>query len=271
MTEGLHDGRRFEGMVAVVSGGGSSGEGIGNGRAAAVLLARGGASVMVIDRDPAAAEATAQMVRETGAEAATAIGDVTDSPFVRGAMDEAAAAFGGIDVLVNNVGVTGPPATVADIDLEAWDRMFAVNVTSCVLASRHALPHIVGRGGGAIVNISSIAGLLGSGGASVAYGASKGAVVALTRTMAAQHGRDGVRVNCVVPGMVHTPMVAASLSQQSRQHRAQQSLLQVEGTGWDVGHAVAFLASREARWITGVVLPVDGGLTAGSTTRGVEG
>ena len=155
-----------------------------------------------------------------------------------------------------------------DTDRALWDKALAINLTSMVLMARHAIPAMAPQGRGAIVNMASVAGLLGST-AGLAYQASKGAVVNLTRAMATQHAAQGIRVNCVAPGMVYTPMASArGMAPEVREARRQRSLLQVEGTGWDVGEAVAFLASDAARWITGVVLPVDAGTSATSVRAG---
>jgi NAD(P)-dependent dehydrogenase (short-subunit alcohol dehydrogenase family) len=156
------------------------------------------------------------------------------------------------------VGIGGG-GTVVDVDEETWDRVMAVNVKGMMLASKHAVPAMARGGGGAIVNIASIAALRPS--RLTPYATSKGAVIALTRAMAVDHAREGIRVNCVAPGPVYTPMVyAGGMSEELRERRKAASLLGVEGEGWDVGHAVVFLASDEARYITGVVLPVDGGV-----------
>lgn len=251
-----------EGKVAIVTGGGSVSEGIGNGRAAAVLLARAGARVAVMDRSRSAAEHTCELIRREGGDALPIEGDVTDAHACLRAVSETVRAWGGLHILVNNVGVVGPAGDVVALDLESWTTTFHTNVTSAILMSRAAVPQLR-VAGGAIVNISSVAGLVG-GHPSIAYPTTKGAIVQLTRAMAAQHGREGIRVNCVAPGLVWTPMVSTrGVSDEDRMARLDRSLLGTEGSGWDVGEAVLFLASERARWITGVVLPVDGGATAG--------
>ena len=158
--------------------------------------------------------------------------------------------------------MTGPPGNAIEVDPEAFDRAMRINVTSMVLMAKYALPPMIEAGGGSIINLSSAAGILG-GHPSLLYPTSKAAVIGLTRSMAAHHGRDGVRVNCIAPGMVYTPMVAVrGMTPELREARRQSSLLGTEGTAWDVAAAAAFLASDAARWITGIVLPVDAGATA---------
>jgi len=166
-------------------------------------------------------------------------------------------------VLVNNVGLAGPPGTVVDVDLERFDETMRLNLGSMVLMAQFAIPHMVEAGGGSVVNVSSTAGMAG-GHPAVAYGTSKGAVTQMTRMMAAHHGLEGVRVNSVAPGLVYSPMVRhRGVTDEMRELRRTASLLQTEGTPWDVAGAVLFLASDLARWVTGVALPVDAGYLAG--------
>jgi NAD(P)-dependent dehydrogenase (short-subunit alcohol dehydrogenase family) len=249
--------------VAVVSGGGSRGTGIGNGRAAAILLARAGARVAVWDADRAAADATAQAITAEGGTATAYRVDVTDDVQVAHAVTTVVAELGPPSVLVNNVGVSGPMGTAETLDLDEWDRGLRINVTSMMLTVRHVVPHMRRAGAGSIVNISSIFGLTG-GHHALLYPTSKAAVIGLTRAMAAHYGPDGVRVNCVAPGPVWTPMVESQgLSDAVRAERRRQGALPTEGTGWDVGDAVVYLVGPMSRWVTGVVLPVDAGLTSG--------
>jgi NAD(P)-dependent dehydrogenase (short-subunit alcohol dehydrogenase family) len=250
---------RLQGKVAIVTGAGSQvDEGIGNGRAAAILFAREGARVLLVDRNHSAAEATLAMIRQEGGEAAVFEADITREDDCRAMVDAAVDRWGRLDILDNNVGIGGR-GTVVDVDVEAWERVMRVNVTGMMLASRHAVPAMARTGGGAIVNISSIAAMRPRG--LTPYSASKGAVIALTKAMAVDHARDGIRVNCIAPGPVYTPMVyAEGMPEELRERRRQASLLKIEGTGWDVGYAALFLVSDEARYITGVVLPVDGGV-----------
>jgi NAD(P)-dependent dehydrogenase (short-subunit alcohol dehydrogenase family) len=242
-----------------VTGAGALGDGIGNGRAAALLLARAGASVVVADRKPDLAARTVEMITGEGGAAIAAAGDVTSEEGCRAIVALACATFGGIDILDNNVGI-GSRGSVVDEDPERWERVMNVNVSSMFLMSKHVIPVMEERGGGAIVNISSISALRPKG--ITAYSASKGAVIALTRAMAVDHAERGIRVNCVAPGPVYTPMVAGpGMSDELRERRRNASVLKIEGTGWDVGNAVVFLSSDQARYITGQTLVVDGGVT----------
>lgn len=249
----------FAGRVALISGGGAAGDGIGNGRATAILMARAGANVFVVDRDRALADRTVQMIEDEGGTAAAHAADVTDEEQCRRIVDAAVQRFGRLDLLSNNVGI-GSRASVVDEDPEVWRRVMQVNVETMFLVSKYAIPAMKEAGGGAIVNVSSISALRPRG--LTAYSTSKGAVIALTRAMAVDHGRDNIRVNCVAPGPVYTPMVSGrGMSDQARDQRRRASVLGIEGTGWDVGNAVRFLLSDQARYITGQTLVVDGGAT----------
>jgi NAD(P)-dependent dehydrogenase (short-subunit alcohol dehydrogenase family) len=256
----------LEGKVAVVSGGGAAGEGIGNGRAAAILLARAGARVVVVDRDKALAQRTVTMIQEAkGAEAIALEADVTQGRECARMVEAALDSFGRLDLLDNNVGI-GSRGSVVDEPEESWRRVMQVNVDTMFLTSKHAIPAMRRQGGGAIVNVSSISALRPRG--LTTYSVSKGAVIALTQAMAVDHGREGIRVNCVAPGPVYTPMVyARGMSEAARERRKNASLLKIEGTGWDIGHAVRFLLSDYARYITGHVLVVDGGTTVTAPER----
>ncbi len=255
----------LDGKVAIVTGGGALGDGIGNGRAAALLLARAGVNVAVVDRQEALAARTVEMIEAEGGTALALAGDVTVERDCASIVDAVMTAFGRIDVLDNNVGI-GSRGSVVDLDPERWDLVMKVNVASMATMSRHVVPVMAAAGGGAIVNISSISALRPRG--LTAYSTSKGAVIALTRAMAVDHGPDGIRVNCVAPGPVYTPMVAGSgMSEELRARRRDASVLAIEGTGWDIGNAVVFLSSARARYITGQTLVVDGGVTLGAPQR----
>ncbi len=253
------------GKVAIVTGGGARGDGIGNGRAAALLMARAGAKVVVVDLDLDLARRTEAMIGQEGGVAMAVAGDVTSEASCRAIVEAAKAAYGGVDILDNNVGI-GSRKSVVDEDLEYWDTVMRVNVQSMFLMSKYAIPSMVERGGGTIVNISSISALRPKG--LTAYSASKGAVIALTRAMAVDHAKDGVRVNCVAPGPVYTPMVVdLGMTEERRALRRNASPLGVEGTGWDIGQAVLFLVSPRSRYITGQTLVVDGGVSVSAAQR----
>jgi NAD(P)-dependent dehydrogenase (short-subunit alcohol dehydrogenase family) len=254
------------GKVAIVSGGGAAGDGIGNGRAAAILLAKAGARVVVVDRDKALAQRTVAMIQEARAGEAIALdADVTQSPECGRMVQAALDTYGRLDLLDNNVGI-GSRGSVVDETEENWRRVMQVNVETMFLTAKHAIPAMKRGGGGAIVNVSSISALRPRG--LTTYSVSKGAVIALTQAMAVDHGRDGIRVNCVAPGPMYTPMVyARGMSEAARERRRNASLLKIEGTGWDIGHAVRFLLSDYARYITGHVLVVDGGTTVTAPER----
>lgn len=250
------------GRVAIVTGAGSRADGIGNGRAAAILLARDGASVVLVDTYPDWVARTRDMIAAEGGQSSVVEADVSNPEDCRRIVAEAMQRYGRLDILVNNVGISGPPGTAIEVDLEAWNHGLLVNVTSMMLMAKHAIPEMLRQKRGAIVNLGSVAGLRG-GHPNLLYATSKGAVVQMTRAMAAQHGKDGIRVNCVCPGMVYTPMVyAGGMSPAMREARRKRSILQTEGSGWDTGAAVVYLASDRARWVTGAVLPVDAGATA---------
>lgn len=253
---------RLEGKVAVVTGAGSSGPGVGTGKAISILFSREGARVLLVDRVGERAEETLAAVREEGGEATVCEADVTNAADCQRIVEAAKARYGRLDILVNNVGIVGPGSAVT-VSEEDWDRVLDVNLKSMMLTSKYAIPEMIASGGGSIINLSSIAGLrAGSGGASLPYSVSKGGVVALTTQMAVYHGRDHIRVNCIAPGHIYTPMVAGAMAEEMRDLRRWAGPLGTEGTAWDIAWAAVFLASDEARWITGVVLPVDAGLLA---------
>ena len=270
MTTRPEDDLGLDGRVAIVTGGGAADDGIGNGRAAALLLARAGTRVLVVDRARALAERTVAMITAEGGTAAAHEADITDDAACRAMVAAAVDRFGRLDFLDNNVGI-GSRGTVVDEVPEAWRRVMQVNVETMYLASRHAIPAMRKTAGrGAIVNVSSISALRPRG--LTAYSASKGAVIALTRAMAVDHGREGIRVNCVAPGPVYTPMVyGRGMSESARAGRKNASALGTEGTGWDIGHAVRFLLSDHARYITGHTLVVDGGVTLQAPARDSAG
>ena len=250
---------RLDGKVAIVTGAGSRGPGVGNGKATAVLFAREGARVLLVDAVVERAEETLEMIEAEGGEASVLAADVTSNDDCRAMVAAAVERYGRLDILDNNVGIP-KRQTVVEVSEDDWDRVMAVNVKSIMLASKHAIPEMVRGGGGSIITTSSIAGLRAHG--TTPYTASKAAVIGLTISMAADHGADNIRVNCIAPGLVYTPLVANSMTEGLRERRAAAAMLKMEGTGWDIGWAAVYLASDEARWVTGVVLPVDGGIAA---------
>ncbi len=250
---------RLEGKVAIVTGAGSSGSGIGNGKATAVLFAREGAKVLLVDQVKARAEETLAMIHEDEGVASVFQADVTSAEECRLMVETAIGLYGRLDILDNNVGVS-QRGTVVEVSEEDWDRVMTINLNTMVLASKAAIPRMIETGGGAIINISSIAGLRAH--SSTPYSTSKAGVIGLTFSMAADHAKDNIRVNCIAPGLLYTPMVAPRMNEELREHRRNSAPLGTEGTGWDIGYAALFLASDEARWITGIVLPVEAGLLA---------
>jgi NAD(P)-dependent dehydrogenase (short-subunit alcohol dehydrogenase family) len=254
------------GKVAIVAGGGAAGDGIGNGRAAAILLARAGTRVLVVDREAALAQRTVEMISAEGGAARAHAADLTDERQANDMVTAALDHFGRLDFLDNNVGI-GSRGTVVDEPPETWRRLMTVNVETMFLTSKHAIPAMIRTAGrGAIVNISSISALRPRG--LTTYSTTKAAVIGLTRAMAVDHARDGIRVNCVAPGPVYTPMVySGGMSEEARDRRRRASALGIEGTGWDIGHAVRFLLSDHARYITGQTLVVDGGVTIQAPPR----
>ncbi len=254
------------GKVAIVSGGGAAGDGIGNGRAAAILMARAGTRVVVADRELKLAERTVAMITAEGGTAVAYAGDVTNETDCKRLVDATVERWGRLDFLDNNVGI-GSRGSVVDERPEDYRLVMQINVETMFLLSKHAIPAMIRTaGGGAIVNISSISALRPRG--LTTYSTSKAAVIGLTQAMAVDHGRDHIRVNCICPGPMYTPMVyARGMSDRARAQRANASVLKVEGTGWDIGHAVKFLLSDHARYITGQVLVVDGGVTLQAPER----
>jgi len=254
---------RVEGKVAIVTGAGSTpGPGVGTGKATAVVLAREGARVVLVDLHAERAEDTLRMIEDEGGEALVFAADATRAADCEAMVQATLEAYGRLDILVNNIGLASV-GTVVDTSEEAWDRAFAVNLRTAFLACKHSVPPMAAHGGGAIVNISSISALRGDG--TVAYSAAKGGLSAMTVDMAYSHGRQGIRVNAIAPGHITTPMVLSVSGQGPRTEymntlRNEAGLLGTPGTGWDVAFAACFLASDEARWITGVTLPVDSGV-----------
>jgi NAD(P)-dependent dehydrogenase (short-subunit alcohol dehydrogenase family) len=257
--------RRLAGKVAIVTGAGSSGPGMGNGKATAILFAREGAKVLCVDQVIGRAEETASIIASEGGAAVPHQADVTVRADCEAMVQAVVERYGKLDILHNNVGI-GTLQTLQEVTEEAWDRQMAVNVKSMLLTIQAAVPALEANGGGSIVNVSSIAGLRYGGANLTAYQATKAGVIGLTISAAGQLGEKRIRVNCIAPGLVYTPMVAVMLTPESREARRQSGMIPDEGTAWDVGWAAVYLASDESRWVTAQVLVVDAGVTA--TIRG---
>jgi NAD(P)-dependent dehydrogenase (short-subunit alcohol dehydrogenase family) len=257
---------RLAGKVALVVGAGQTpGETIGNGRAAAVLFAREGARVFLVDRRLSSAEETAALIADEGGDAICFEADVSNEDDCRAMAAACVAAHDGIDVLQNNVGIGGGDAGAASLEVEVWQRIMDVNLKGMWLAAKHVLPAMRERQSGSIVNISSLASIASTN--MLAYKVSKAGVNALTQSLALGNAKHGIRANAVLPGLIDTPMAIEGISadrgistDQLRQARNDMVPLRSQmGTAWDVAHASLFLASDEAGFITGALLPVDGG------------
>lgn len=261
------DRRSLAGRVAFVAGAGASGPGWSIGKACCVRLANRGASIVTLDRTAEAAEDATQAVIAAGGTALPVVADVADPDSMAAAVDTALARLGRIDILVANAGVgrTGGPE---DTTLDDWRRAQQVNVDGLLIASRLILPSMRARGSGAIVTVASVAGIRYVGYPHLSYSVSKAAVIHFTRMLAQQYAADGIRANCVVPGLIDTPRIRHTVAdrfaadfESARRARDQQVPMQRMGTAWEVADAIAFLASDEASYVTGTELVVDGGLT----------
>ncbi len=260
---------RLQGKVAIVTGAGCVGPGWGNGRATCWRFAQEGARVFAVDRDLGSMDETLALVREVGGDITAHVCDVTDGDAVQALVQACVAAYGRVDVLVNNVGgpVPGGPVALSEAD---WQRQLDLNLSSVFLLCKHVIPVMQAQGGGSIVNIASTSGISFTGAAQVGYAAAKAGVIQLTRVVAVEYAPHSIRVNAVLPGQLHTPLVDAVLAgQQSRgdidtllRKRQQRIPLPFMGDGRDTANAALYLASDEARFVTGAQLVVDGGMTA---------
>lgn len=260
------EGRLADRVAIVVGAGATPGETIGNGRAAAVLFARAGASVLLVDREMERAEETRAMIAAEGGTAAAHAADVTSEEDCVRLVATCVERFGRIDVLHHNVGV-GSLGGPVELPRDQWQWVFDTNVTSMFLVCKHVLPHMERQQRGVIVTISSLAAVRRTPYPMLAYHASKAAVNAFTQAVALQYAGRGIRVNCIMPGLIDTPMAMRGLSvglglsaEELRRRRDASVPMGHMGSAWDIAHAALFLASDEARYITGVCLPVDGGL-----------
>jgi NAD(P)-dependent dehydrogenase (short-subunit alcohol dehydrogenase family) len=262
---------RLKGKAAIVVGAGQTpGDTIGNGRATAILFAREGADVLLVDRNGESARETLALIEREGAGAGGRVsvfeGDVTSEDTCQAMADACLAAYGHIDILHNNVGIGAGDRELSLLDEEVWDRILSVNLKSAFLACKRVLPIMRRQESGAIINVSSLAAVAASIDLT-AYKVSKAGLNALTQVTAIANARYGIRVNAIQPGLIETPMAIESLSRERgiskeeliRDRHARVPLRGKMGTAWDVANAALFLASDEAQFITGVVLPVDGG------------
>ena len=257
---------RLQGKVAVITGAGTVSEGMGNGKATALLFAREGARIAAVDLNREAAETTAAEIREEGGEAIALAGDVSRSADVRAIVEATIERLGRIDILHNNVGIeiAGDPVSTTE---EAWDRVHDVNLKGPFLMCKHVIPHMERQGGGVILNISSVASIRWSPVPYFPYHTSKAALNHMTRVIARQYAAKKIRCNAILPGMIDTPHVRHYFRDRPEElekvmaQRARACPMGRQGTPWEVANAALFLASDEASYVTGVELVVDGGLT----------
>ena len=252
--------KRLQGKVAIVTGAGTSGPMPGTGQATAILFARQGAKVLLVDVEIERAKETQAAIEAEGGQASVFQADVTQEENCRAMVETCQQRYGALHILFNNVGAGGP-GMVTQVEEAVWNRALDVNLKGAVWACKYAVPKMADSGGGSIINVSSIDGLRAGMSRNIRYAVGKGGLISLTKAMAVHHGRENIRVNCIAPGHIYTPMVSA-MTEETRDLRRRAGPLGTEGTAWDIAWAAVFLASDEARWISGVVLPVDAGLLA---------
>ena len=251
---------RLAGKVAIVTGAASVGSGVGNGKATAILFAREGASVLLVNRSEPHARDLERVIAAEGGKCSVFAADVSQREQVSRMVEAAMERYGRLDILHNNVGIGGP-GTATDVSEEVWDAAMNVNLKGTMWCCRYAIPRMIASGGGSIINVSTVAAVRGVRRGNVgfaAYSASKAGVIGLTLSIAADYATRGIRANCLIAGMVNTPLLA-KFGDEAREKRRLAVPMQTEGTGWDVGWAAVYLASDESRWVTGASIPIDGG------------
>ncbi len=261
-------GGRLDGKVAIVTGAGSSGPGWGNGKATAVLFAREGAKVYAVDLDYKAVQETQNIISQEGGECRIKKVDVSKSQEVADMVQDCVEAYGRVDILHNNVGIV-TVGGVLDTSEETWDMVMAVNLKSMFLTSKHVIPHMLLQGGGVITNISSIAAIRYTGVNYITYYSSKAGILGLTMSLAMEYAPKGIRCNAILPGLMNTPMVVEPLKgvygdgnvHKMIEVRNRQCPTGKMGDAWDVAYAALFLASDEAKYVTGASIVIDGGIT----------
>ena len=254
------NGRRLDEKVALVSGAGSRGSLLGTGRATAILFAREGAKVFLVDWDLKSAEETKAIIQSEGGESVVWKADVTKDEACKAMAEACMEQYGALHILFNNVGGPGS-GDVTEIEEGLWEESLDRNLKSAAFASKYAVPKIRESGGGSIIHVSSIDGYRAGAAKNIPYSVAKGGVIQLTRAMAVHHGRDKIRVNCIAPGHLYGPFVE-HVPDEWREMRRKAGPLGTEGDAWDVAWAAVFFASDESKWISGVVLPIDAGLQA---------
>jgi NAD(P)-dependent dehydrogenase (short-subunit alcohol dehydrogenase family) len=252
---------RLTGKVAIVTGAAPQAEGIGNGSAVAMLFAREGAKVVLVNRTEARVRALQRLIESEGGECSVCAADVTNAEDVQRMVDTTVERYGAVDILHNNVG-GNRGGQIVDMDEDDWDACMRLNLKGTMLCCKYCIPRMIERGSGSIINVSSLAGSIGLRDRKtglIAYSTAKAGVSGFTRALAADCAADGIRVNCIVIGMVETPLIVALQGEAVLEKRRRAIPLQTAGTGWDVAWAAVYLASDESRWVTGIDLPIDGG------------
>lgn len=251
---------RLAGKVAIVTGAASVGPGVGNGKATAILFAREEAKVLLVNRSEDHARELQDEIENEGGECSVFAADVSQREQVAEMVEAAMRRYGRLDILHNNVGIGGP-GTAADVTEQVWDDAMNVNLKGTMWCCKYAIPHMLASGGGSIINVSTVAAVRGirrGDTGFAAYAASKAGVIGLTLSIAADYAAQGIRANSLIVGMVNTPLLA-KFGEEAREKRRLAVPMKTEGTGWDVGWAAVYLASDEARWVTGASIPIDGG------------